>query len=295
MTEPNPELKIVSGRSAVVVERHYPHAIDRVWRAVTEPEHLEHWFPSTVEIDLRPGGAMRFPAFAGDPSEHGRVLECEPPYRLRFVWGDDSMTFELSEDGDGTRFVLTHVFDDRAGAASFATGWETCMEGLRAVLRAEEPVYSGPRLKRHESLVHHFGLDQPTVQRGEGGWTVRFERQLTCSAERAWEFFLGRDAGTGEPQPVPAVGERLRVPGADETVLGSVTDVRSAQLLALDIVPGKPGDRLILQFAPGTGHGARLILTIDGSDDAEIEETTAQWGRVIEEIAREAVSLPTAR
>ena len=53
----------LDGRPTVRVERRYPHPIDKVWRAVTTPEHLGQWFPSPVELDLRPGGAMRFGAF----------------------------------------------------------------------------------------------------------------------------------------------------------------------------------------------------------------------------------------
>ena len=39
----------LDGRPTVRVERHYPHPIDRVWRAVTTPKHLGEWFPSPVE------------------------------------------------------------------------------------------------------------------------------------------------------------------------------------------------------------------------------------------------------
>jgi uncharacterized protein YndB with AHSA1/START domain len=61
------------GRPTVRIERHYPHSIDKVWQAVTTPEHLGSWFPSPVEIDLWVGGAMRFTAFAGDEAEAGTV------------------------------------------------------------------------------------------------------------------------------------------------------------------------------------------------------------------------------
>ena len=121
------------GRPSVRVERRYPHPIDKVWRAVTTPEHLGQWFPSPVEIDLRPGGSMRFGAFSG-PAASGIVEELEPPRRFTFTWGLDTLRFELEPDGDGTTFLLTHSFDDRTGAPSFATGWEMCMTGLRALL-----------------------------------------------------------------------------------------------------------------------------------------------------------------
>ena len=50
----------IDGTPAVRFERVYPHAVDRVWRMITVPEEMAAWFPSTVEVDLREGGAMRF-------------------------------------------------------------------------------------------------------------------------------------------------------------------------------------------------------------------------------------------
>ena len=48
------------GRQALRFERRLTHPVDVVWRAITEPGELAHWFPSAVTIDLRVGGAMRF-------------------------------------------------------------------------------------------------------------------------------------------------------------------------------------------------------------------------------------------
>ena len=63
-----------------------------------------------------------------------------------------------------TTFALTHSFDDRYGAPSFATGWELCLAGLRARAgrRAASacPIAASPGTKQ---LVHEFGLDQPEV------------------------------------------------------------------------------------------------------------------------------------
>jgi uncharacterized protein YndB with AHSA1/START domain len=49
----------IDGRPAVRFERRYPHPVERVWRAVTEPAELEHWFPTSVEVELRPDGPMK--------------------------------------------------------------------------------------------------------------------------------------------------------------------------------------------------------------------------------------------
>ena len=144
---------------------------------------------------------------------------------LAFRWGTDRLTFELQPDGDGTTFALTHAFDDRYGAASFATGWEICLDGLRSVL-ADEPLPAPDRgIARHEELVHEFGLDQPEVTESAGRWTVRFERQLTCPADVAWDMWFGKDRDTGEQREAPAVGEPLTPYMAPDVVIGTITEV----------------------------------------------------------------------
>ena len=40
--------------------RRLPHRPDKVWRALTEAEHLTAWFPTTIEGDLETGGKLRF-------------------------------------------------------------------------------------------------------------------------------------------------------------------------------------------------------------------------------------------
>src|SRR3954452_25514789 len=114
------------GRPTVRVERTYPHPIEKVWRAVTTPEHLGQWFPSPVEVDLRPGGTMHFSAFDGAHAARGTVEVVDAPRRLTFTWGTDRLTFELAPTADGTTFTLIHSFDDRFGSPSFATGWDVC-------------------------------------------------------------------------------------------------------------------------------------------------------------------------
>ncbi|MCU1396177.1 MAG: hypothetical protein JWM34_4605 [Ilumatobacteraceae bacterium] len=216
------------GRPIVHVQRHYPHPIEKVWRAVTTPEHLDQWFPSPVEIDLRPGGSMRFSAFDGTGAAFGTVREIEPPRMITFTWGADTMMFELAADRDGTTFTLSHSFDDRTGAPSFATGWELCLAGLRAVLGDEPPPAADRGIARHEALVHEFGLDRPEIIDSAQGWTVRIARQLTCPANVAWDLWFGTDVHTGAQRRAPAVGEPLAPYMAPDVVIGTDPNDRDA-------------------------------------------------------------------
>ena len=121
----------IDGRAAVRFIRTYQHPVERVWAAVTTPDGLCHWFPSQVEIDLRPGGDV---IFLGDPhteDRRGRVLACEPPYYLALTWGDDELRFQLEAiGGGGCRFTLYDLLERRDAAARQAAGWDVCLGEL---------------------------------------------------------------------------------------------------------------------------------------------------------------------
>ena len=128
----------IAGKPAVRFERRYRHPVDRVWRAVTEPEQLAQWFPNTVEVDLREGGHMRFefPGGEMEPME-GAVTELDPPRRFAFTWGDEHLQIELEPDGDGCRLRFTHVLSTREQAARDAAGWHVCLDRLEALLAGD--------------------------------------------------------------------------------------------------------------------------------------------------------------
>src|SRR2546430_11285834 len=53
---------------AVEIEREivFPASPEEVWEALTEPERLEEWFATEVELDARPGGEGIFRWGDGD-------------------------------------------------------------------------------------------------------------------------------------------------------------------------------------------------------------------------------------
>jgi uncharacterized protein YndB with AHSA1/START domain len=120
----------INDRPAVRFERRLAHPIDAVWRAVTEPEGLEHWFPGRVEID---GSRLRFED-AG-MSFDGEVTVLDPPRRFEFTWGPaDELRIELEEAGEGCLMRLTHLLGSRDQAARDAAGWHVCLDRLEASL-----------------------------------------------------------------------------------------------------------------------------------------------------------------
>ena len=129
------------GKPAVRFERIYPHPVERVWRSITVPEEMASWFPNTVEVDLRVGGAMRFtfdPHLA-EPMD-GRVVELDPPKVFAFLWGKDLLRLELAPEGVGTRLTLTQTLEPDEAARN-AAGWHVCLDKLACEDTDWEPLY----------------------------------------------------------------------------------------------------------------------------------------------------------
>jgi uncharacterized protein YndB with AHSA1/START domain len=87
--------------------------VDDVWRALTEPEHLEAWFAGEAELDARPGGTGRF-AWADGTSREAVVEAVEESSVLVFRWresADDEsrVTIALEEADGGTRVRVTET------------------------------------------------------------------------------------------------------------------------------------------------------------------------------------------
>jgi uncharacterized protein YndB with AHSA1/START domain len=136
-------LTLDDGRPAVRFSRTYDHPVGRVWQFVTDADELAHWFPSGAEIELRPGGAIKF---SGDPNledSTGRVIAVDEPRHLSFEWGGDEVHFDLEPlDDKRTRFALTNVLAAEDTAARNGAGWEVCLAALDAHARGER--FEGP-------------------------------------------------------------------------------------------------------------------------------------------------------
>ncbi len=119
-------------RPVLRFERELHRPVDAVWTAVTDPSALRAWFPTRIEIDEWKVGATlvhHFDEHDIDPLP-GTVLAWDPPHRVAFTWGDDTITFELSATPTGgTAFVLTEQLD-ASHAARNAAGWDSCLDRL---------------------------------------------------------------------------------------------------------------------------------------------------------------------
>src|SRR5512142_3170867 len=130
------ELHPAGDRWQLRFTRRLAHAPDKVWRALTEPQHLAAWFPSSIDGERAAGAVLRFrfpESAATDPIE-GRMLAYDPPRLMEFAWGGDVLRFELEPDGTGTKLTLRDTLDDLGKAARDAAGWHECLDILGASL-----------------------------------------------------------------------------------------------------------------------------------------------------------------
>ncbi|CAM3996946.1 SRPBCC family protein [Roseateles saccharophilus] len=133
-------------------DRHYPVAVEKVWRAWTDPQALSRWFfagrPGAVveaEIDLRVGGRYRILTRLPDGETHdvgGEYLEVLPQRRLVFSWAwrstpervsRVSLDFVAEDGGTALHFVHDRFFDDEA-CANHECGWRPAIDKLGTVL-----------------------------------------------------------------------------------------------------------------------------------------------------------------
>ena len=122
-----------------------------MWQALTRHEQLRSWFPSDVIVSggrWEVGAAITFPfpPEVMDLTLTGEVLEVDEPNVLAFTWGEDTLRFELSAEGHGTRLVLTDELPP-ASAARNAAGWEQCLDRLQGIEPA--PDSWQPRFERY--------------------------------------------------------------------------------------------------------------------------------------------------
>jgi len=132
---------------------------ERVFRALTEKEDLERWFVQKADVDLRPGGTIRFEWGPG-AVETGRIVVLDPPHRFSYTWealepSPTTITFELVAENDGTRLRLSHTgigegenWDSYYNAVH--SGWSMHCENLTAWLETGVCALPGPTGTLHE-------------------------------------------------------------------------------------------------------------------------------------------------
>lgn len=246
MTSPTRDgtLVTIDDRPALQFERRYPHPIERVWRAISEPEEMVRWFPSEVVGERKVGAELVFtdeaqraaareagkPHRTDDPFPGGRVVAFDPPNVFSFTWGGELLRIELTPDGDGTHLLFTQVLSHPSVAARNGSGWHQCLTDLDALLGAglETPLQWRDV---YEDYIRRIG---PPLGEPAGDGAVTWERMTHVDADRV-------RAATTEP--------------AELSAWGAVDDDRKS--LRWDLEPAEVGTVYRLTHA-GIGTDAAL-------------------------------------
>ncbi|QWF79343.1 SRPBCC domain-containing protein [Amycolatopsis sp. CA-230715] len=130
------------GRTALRFERVLAHPREKVWRALTESEHLRAWFPADPDL-TGPAGekvVFRLTAFPEHEPTSGEIVVSDPPSTLEYTWGGETLRFELTERDGGCLLVFTDVFPSHEGveANEMIGAWHAALEVLEARLDGRE-------------------------------------------------------------------------------------------------------------------------------------------------------------
>jgi len=161
-------LEQVGDRWQLHFTRRLPHPPAKVWRALTEPEHLKEWFPNDIEGERKEGATLRH-VFRNDEASdmEGEMLRFEPPAVLEFSWGDDLLRFELrGEDNDSTTVLeLVDVLEDIGKGARDGAGWHVCLDALEQHLEGKATDTQNMDVWKpvHEKYVAEFPPEASTI------------------------------------------------------------------------------------------------------------------------------------
>lgn len=142
-------LENVAGTWQLRFTRTLAHPPEKVWRALTDPEHLAAWFPTTIEGERKAGASLRFrfpdamvesvreartadseAEFDDSGLASGEMTACDPFTLLEFTWGGDTLRFELEPQGKKTILKFTDTFAPVGKGARDAAGWHACLDVL---------------------------------------------------------------------------------------------------------------------------------------------------------------------
>jgi hypothetical protein len=178
-----------------------------------------------------------------------------------------------------------HDETGQAAAASYASGWRGCLDALSHILAGRQPEPSAPSAALHDSYVEQLGLDTGPVQATEGGWQIRFERQLARPAWTVWALLATPPPAIGQPPP-PGFTTLAVTPGP-------VTTLQLPELLEYHCPTGRV--RWELSDQKGTGHGARLTLTHTGAAGGQPQDALIAWRDRLRQLAAQLREQPSGR
>jgi uncharacterized protein YndB with AHSA1/START domain len=131
------------GRWVLRYERSLRHPPEKVWRALTESEHLRHWMPTDIVGERATGASIELPfwpaqveRYSIDPAVlYGEIRVWDPPSVFEWTWDTDVLRWELEPTERGTLLRLTTwLGPSDAGVANTSAGYHICLDQLKELL-----------------------------------------------------------------------------------------------------------------------------------------------------------------
>ena len=158
------------GKWTLILTRELRHSPEKVWQALTDPEHLREWAPFEADGSLGAVGARVKLTTVGAPAP--RVTEtivkrADAPKALQYTWGDFDIRWELQPLAGGTRLTLWTNIGQRFISMG-AAGWHVCFDVLDRLL-AGQPIgrIVGPEAMKfgwqrlNAEYAKQFGVETP--------------------------------------------------------------------------------------------------------------------------------------
>jgi len=153
----------------LMLVRELRHPPEKVWKALTDPEHLRQWSPFDANRNLGSVGAVELTT-VGAPDAHvaeSQVTRAEPHRLLEYGWGGNDVRWELEPIETGTRLRLWHRIP-RGFISMGAAGRHICLDVLERwlsegasgrIVGGEAMKFGWPRL--NEEYAAQFGVPVP--------------------------------------------------------------------------------------------------------------------------------------
>jgi uncharacterized protein YndB with AHSA1/START domain len=133
----------VEGTRTVVIEKVYPHPVEKVWRALTESSLIAQWL---MKNDFEPVTGRKFQLRSEPVPQWDGIIDCEvlvvePLKRLSYSWGTLGLAsvvlFTLTPAESGTHVRMEHSgfrADQEAAYKGANYGWQRFLGTLETVV-----------------------------------------------------------------------------------------------------------------------------------------------------------------
>lgn len=152
----------------LILVRELRHSPEKVWQALTDPEHLREWAPFEADGTLgNAGAAVKLTWVGTSTSFETKIMRADPPRVLEY----NDLRWELDAFGGGTRLTLWHKIDRRFISWG-AAGWHICFDVLDRLLAGtpigriaggEAMKFSGWQ-RLNAEYAEQFGVETPKWQ-----------------------------------------------------------------------------------------------------------------------------------